>query len=106
MLLSDLTKNSLLFGLLGTEGHKQFSGNPMADTLERELEIAAGSSAEPVSHPHLQEPVAPAGIQPQRYVNEVCTTGLDELIQGTARPELQKMLPPRVSQMRLRVQGF
>ncbi len=30
--LSNLTKNSLLFGLLGTEGHKQFSGNPMADT--------------------------------------------------------------------------
>ncbi len=31
--LSDLTKNSLLFGLLGTEGHKQFSGNPMIWTL-------------------------------------------------------------------------
>ncbi len=34
MPLSDLTKNSLLFELLGTEGRKQFSGNPMADTLE------------------------------------------------------------------------
>ncbi len=27
-------KNSLLFGLLGTEGHLQFSGNPMVDVLE------------------------------------------------------------------------
>ncbi len=26
--LLDCVKNSLLFGLLGTEGHKQFSGNP------------------------------------------------------------------------------
>ncbi len=33
MPLSDLTKNSLLFGLLGTEGHKQFSGNPAIGTL-------------------------------------------------------------------------
>ncbi len=31
--LSNLTKNSLLFGLLGTEGHKHFSGNPMIETL-------------------------------------------------------------------------
>ncbi len=32
--LSDRVKNSLLFGLLGTEGHKQFSGNPAIVTLQ------------------------------------------------------------------------
>ncbi len=33
MPLSDLMKNSLLFSLLGTEGHKQFSDNPTIETL-------------------------------------------------------------------------
>ncbi len=33
MPLNNLTKNSLLFGLLGTEGHKQFSGNPAIEPI-------------------------------------------------------------------------
>ncbi len=62
---------------------------------EQKLDISAGSSAEPISHPHLQEPVAPATIQLQRYVNKVCTMELDMLIQRTARPEPPKALPLR-----------
>ncbi len=31
--LNNLMKNSLLFGLLGTEGHKHFSGNPAIELL-------------------------------------------------------------------------
>ncbi len=33
MPLNSLTKNYLLFGLLGTEGHKQFSGNPAIKSI-------------------------------------------------------------------------
>ncbi len=47
---------------------------------EQELEITAGSLAELISHPHLQEPVAPATIQLQRYINEVHMTELGMLI--------------------------
>ncbi len=32
--LSDRVKNALLFGLLGTEGHKQFAGNPALVALQ------------------------------------------------------------------------
>ncbi len=34
VVLSDQVKNSLLFGLLGTKGHKQFAGNPALKTLQ------------------------------------------------------------------------
>ncbi len=72
---------------------------------EQELEITAGSSAKLLSHPHLQEPVAPVTIQPQRYMNEVCMTELDMLNQRTAQPELPRALPPREQQMRPRLEG-
>ncbi len=51
---------------------------------EQELQITAGSAAEPIFHLHLQEPMVLATIQLQRYVNEVHMTGLDMLIQRTA----------------------
>ncbi len=46
--------------------------------------IMAGSAAKPTSHPHLQELVAPATIQPQRHMNEVHMMELNMLIQRTA----------------------
>ncbi len=60
----------------------------------------AGSAAELISHPHLQEPMPAATIQPQRYMNEVLTTGLDMLIQRTAQLEPPQAVPPR-EQLRL-----
>ncbi len=51
---------------------------------DQELQIRAGSAAEPIFHPHLQEPIPTMMIQPQRLVNEVRTTKLDILIQRTA----------------------
>ncbi len=72
---------------------------------DRELQITTGSAAEPISHLHLQEPMASMTIQLQRYVNEVHMMGLDALIQRTARPEPPKAVPPREQQEQLRLHG-
>ncbi len=88
------------------EEREQIAKRDQRVQKEQELEISVGSSAELISHPHLWEPVAPMSIQLQRYVNEVCRTELDMLIQRTARLEPPKMLPPRETQMQQRPQGF
>ncbi len=85
------------------EERKQIAERDQRVQKEQELQITAGSVAEPISHLHLQEPVAPATIQPQRYMNEVRTTELDMLIQRTARPEPPRMLLPREQQTQLRL---
>ncbi len=61
----------------------------------------AGSAAEPIFHLHLQGLMAPATIQLQRYVNDVRMTGLDTLIQRTARPEV----PPKEQKEQPRLHG-
>ncbi len=60
---------------------------------EWDLQIKAGSAAEPIFHPHLQEPIPAAPLQPPHLVNEVRMMKLDTLIQRTARPELPPELP-------------
>ncbi len=51
---------------------------------EWDLQIKAGSAANPIFHPHLQELIPAAPLQLPRLVNEVCTMQLDMLIQRTA----------------------
>ncbi len=70
---------------------------------DQELQIMAGSAAEPIFHPHLQELMVPVTIQLQRYVNEVCMTGLDMLIQRTAQPEPPQAVPPKEQKEQLRL---
>ncbi len=62
---------------------------------EWDLQIKAGSAAKPIFHPHLQEPILGAPLQPLRLVNEVRMMQLDTLMQRTARPELLPAVPPR-----------
>ncbi len=51
--LNNLTKNSLLLGLLGTKGHKQFSGNPVIELLN----TATYADFSKVVMEHFQRPV-------------------------------------------------
>ncbi len=81
------------------EEREQIAERDQRVQKEQALEIMAGSLAELISHLHLQELVAPAIIQPQRYINEVCMTELGMLIQRTARLELPRALPPQEPQM-------
>ncbi len=62
---------------------------------EQDLQIQAGSAADPIFHPHLQELTPAALLQPPQLVNEVHMTQLDTLIQRTVRPEPLPALPPR-----------
>ncbi len=61
----------------------------------QELQIKAGSAAEPIFHLHLQEPILTVMIQPQRLVNKVHMTKLDMLTQRTDRPEPLLAVPLR-----------
>ncbi len=62
---------------------------------EQDLQIKAGSAAELIFHPHLQEPILATPLQPPRLVNEVHITQLDMLIQRTARLEPLPAVPLR-----------